>query len=91
MSFAFRLCSTNAQDGRDYSGIMLGALEHNGHYYAVHLSYGKHVILHRVTKGELPMIEAVAGKKVEISCRNDRIGEIREQSQRLERSRGWSR
>jgi hypothetical protein len=48
-------------------------------------------MLHRITKDELPVIEAARGKKVEISCRNDRIGEIREESQRLERSRGWNR
>jgi hypothetical protein len=83
--------ATNAQDGRDYSGIMLGVAERDGHYYAVHLSYGEHVILHHVTKDELPMIEAVMSKKVDVSCRNDGIGEIREESQRLERSRGWSR
>jgi hypothetical protein len=70
---------------------MLGALERNGHYYAIHLGYDGHVILHSITKDDLPAIEAVRGKKVEITCRNDRIGEIREESQRLERNRGWSR
>jgi hypothetical protein len=49
------------------------------------------VILHSITKDELPAVKAVTGKKVEISCRNDRIGEIREESQRLERSRGRGR
>jgi hypothetical protein len=83
--------TTNAQEGRNYSGVMLGALERGGHYYAVHLSYDGHVILHRMTKDDLPAIEAVTGKKVEITRRNDRIGEIREESQRQEHSRGWSR
>jgi hypothetical protein len=83
--------ATNAQDGRNYSGIMLGVAERDGHYYAVHLSYGEHVILHRVTKDELPVIESVVGKKVEVSCRNNGIGEIREEPQRRGHSRGWSR
>jgi hypothetical protein len=83
--------TTNAQEGRSYSGIMLGTAKRGGHYYAVHLSYDGHVILHSITKDEIPMIEAVKGKKVEISCRNDRIGEIREESRERERSRSWSR
>jgi hypothetical protein len=66
-------------------------LERGGHYYAVHLSYDGHVILHDITKDDVPAIEAIKGKKVEISCENGEIGEIREESQRLERSGGWSR
>jgi hypothetical protein len=38
------------------------------------------VILHDITKDDVPVIEAIKGKKVEISCRDDRIGEIREES-----------
>jgi hypothetical protein len=83
--------TTNAQDGRNYSGLMLGVAERDGHYYAVHLNYGDHVILHNITKDDIPAIEAIKGKKVEISCENGEIGEIREESQRLERSRDWSR
>jgi hypothetical protein len=83
--------TTNAQDGRSYSGIMLGALERGGHYCAVYPSYDEHVVLHRITEDELPVIGAVMGKKIEITCRNDGIGEIREESQRLERSGGWNR
>jgi hypothetical protein len=50
-----------------------------------------HICVNRIDPETYKAIEAVTGKKVEISCRNDRIGEIREESQRLERSRGWSR
>jgi hypothetical protein len=83
--------TTNAQEGRSYSGIMLGALERGGHYYAIHLSYDGHVILHSITKGDIPMVEAARGKKVEISCRDGMIGEILAESLRQEHRRGWSR
>jgi hypothetical protein len=82
---------TSAQDGRNYSGLMLGVTETNGHYYAVHYIGDGHVILHSTDKEELSSISAVTGKKVEISCRNYKIGEIREESRWLEHSRGWSR
>jgi hypothetical protein len=83
--------TTNAQEGRNYSGLLLGTAERDGHYYAVHLNYGDHVILHDITKDEVPTIEAIKGKKVEISCHDGMIGEIFEEYQRPERSRGWSR
>jgi hypothetical protein len=82
---------TSAQDGRNYSGLMLGVAKTNDNYYAVHYIGGGHVILHSADKEELPSISIVTGKKVEISCRNYKIGEIHEESYRLGRSRGWSR
>jgi hypothetical protein len=82
---------TSAQDGRNYSGLMLGVTETNGHYYAVHYIGGGHVILHSADKEELSSISIVTGKEVEISCKNYKIGEIHEESHQLERHRGWSR
>jgi hypothetical protein len=82
---------TNAQDGRGYSGLMLGVAAHNGHYYAAHYLGDGHVILHSVSKEELPQISAVAGERVEISCRGGRIGEMSEEPKRPERGRRRSR
>jgi hypothetical protein len=39
---------TNAQDGRNYSGLMIGAAERNGHHYAAQVMYDGHVILHDI-------------------------------------------
>jgi hypothetical protein len=70
---------------------MLGSAERDGYYYAVQYIGDGHVILHSVHKEELLSLSTITGKNVEISCRNNRIGEIGEESHRLERSRGWSR
>jgi hypothetical protein len=82
---------TNAQEGRNYSGLVLGTVERDGRHYAAQTIYDGHVILHRVEQDALPQIAAVAGKKVEIKCVDGRIGAIAEESERRERSRGWSR
>jgi hypothetical protein len=49
------------------------------------------VRLHSITKDNIPMVEAAKGKRVEITCRNDRIGEIHKESQRQECNRGRRR
>ncbi|MDR0651673.1 MAG: relaxase/mobilization nuclease domain-containing protein [Synergistaceae bacterium] len=85
------LIITNAQDGQTYSGIIIGTAEKNGHCYAAQMGYDGHVFLHDIEKDDLPEIVAVTGKKVQISCRNSRIGEINEESLQVGRSRGRSR
>jgi hypothetical protein len=82
---------TNAQDGRNYSGLIMGTVENNGHCYAAQMIGDNHVILHDVEKGDLPQIASIVGKKVEIKNLDGRIGAIAEESERRERSRGWSR
>jgi hypothetical protein len=82
---------TNAQDGRNYSGLILGTAEHNGHHYAAQLIGDSHVILHHVEKGDLPQIASIVGKNVEIKCLDGRIGAIEEEHEQHERHRGWSR
>jgi hypothetical protein len=82
---------TNAQDGRNYSGLILGTAEHNGHHYAAQLIGDSHVILHHVEKGGLPQIASIVGRKVEIKCLDGRIGAIVEESEKHERNRGWRR
>jgi hypothetical protein len=85
------LIVTNAQDGRNYSGLILGTAEHNGHHYAAQMMSDGHVILHHAEKGDLPRIASIAGKKAEIKCLDWRIGAIAEEQERRERNRGWSR
>ncbi|MDR1581441.1 MAG: hypothetical protein LBS35_13880, partial [Synergistaceae bacterium] len=82
---------TNAQDGRNYSGLMLGAVERNGHYYAAQIGYDGHVFLHDIKKDDLLAIAAWAGKKADIVSSEGRIGTIAEECKRRERNRGWSR
>jgi hypothetical protein len=82
---------TNAQDGRNYSGLIMGTVENNGHCYAAQMIGDNHVILHDVEKCDLPQIASIVGKKVEIKSIDGRIGAIAEEAERHERSRGWSR
>jgi hypothetical protein len=85
------LIVTNAQEGRTYSGLILGTVEHNAHHYAVQIMSDDHVILHGVEKEDSPKIASIVGKKVEIKCLDGRIGAIAEERGVRERSRGWSR
>jgi hypothetical protein len=82
---------TNAQDGRNYSGLILGTAEHNGYHYAAQLIGDSHVILHNVEKSDLPKMVSIVGKNVEIKCIDGRIGAIAEELERPEGSRWWSR
>jgi hypothetical protein len=82
---------TNAQDGRNYSGLVLGIAEHNGHHYAAQLIGDSHVILHDIEKSDLQQIAAIVGRNIEIKCLDGRIGTIAEERERLTRNRGWGR
>ncbi|MDR1510432.1 MAG: relaxase/mobilization nuclease domain-containing protein [Synergistaceae bacterium] len=82
---------TNAQDGRSYSGLVLGTAERDGSHYAAQMIGDSHVILHHVEKDDLPQVAAIVGKNVEIKCLDRRIGTIVEEREWRERSRGWSR
>jgi hypothetical protein len=82
---------TDAQDGRTFSGLIMGAAERDGRRYAVQMIGGYHVILHYVEKGDLPQIASIVGKRVEIKCLGRRIRAIEEVPERHERSRGRGR
>jgi hypothetical protein len=82
---------TDAQDRRTYNGRVIGTAERDGSHYAVQVISKNRVILHHVEKDGLSHITAIVGKKVEIKCVDWRIGAIMEESERHERSRGWSR
>jgi hypothetical protein len=82
---------TNAQDGRNYSGLVMGTVESNAHCYAVQMIGDNRVILHRVEKDNLPQITSIIGRNVDIKCLDGRIGAITQEPKRHERSRGWGR
>jgi hypothetical protein len=82
---------TSARDGRSYGGLLLGLVENNGISYAAQSIGDGHVILHYATQDQLPRISALVGKNVEISFREDRIGEITEEILLQERNRRRSR
>jgi hypothetical protein len=82
---------TSAQDGRNYGGLLLGTVERDGHYYAVQDIGDDHVILHGAEKDDLPDIQAMTGKKVEIRNDGGRVSSIAEEIEHRERNRGWSR
>jgi hypothetical protein len=82
---------TTAQDGRTYSGRVIGTAERNGHHYTVRVIGENRVILHDIEKGDLPRIALIVSKKVEIKCVDGRMGAIAEESGRHEMSRGWSK
>jgi hypothetical protein len=82
---------TNAQDGRHYSGLIIGVVERNEHHYAAQIMYDGHVILHNIKKSDLPQIAATVGKNVESRYVDGCIEAIAEEQERRERNRGWSR
>jgi hypothetical protein len=85
---------TNAFDGRNYSGTLLGVLEKNGHFYAAQNIGDYHIILHGANPSDLPALKTLIGQKVEITNDNGRVQNIvdsRNRHERLERNRGWSR
>jgi hypothetical protein len=82
---------TDALDGRTYGGCVIGTAERGGHHYAVQVIGENRMILHHVEQDDLPQIESIVGKNVEIKCTGWSIGSIAEEPERHERSRGWSR
>jgi hypothetical protein len=85
---------TNATDGKEYSGPLLGILEKNGYFYAAQHLGENHIILHDADRNDLPALKVLVGQEVEITSGNGSILNIldsRSLSKRLERNRGWSR
>jgi hypothetical protein len=82
---------TYAQDGRSYSGLMLGVIENNGRHYAAQIMFDEHVILHDVKKDDLPEIMKFTGTKVEIQNDNGRVSSIAGEIEHRERNRGRGR
>jgi hypothetical protein len=85
---------TSARDAKEYSGVLLGVLEKDGHFYAIQHIGDNHVILHNADTSDLPVLKTLTGQKVEITSYDGRIQNIldsRDRSERLERNRGWSR
>jgi hypothetical protein len=85
---------TNASDGKEYSGPLLGILEKNGHFYAAQNFGDNHIILHDASHYDLPALKALIGQEVEITSDNGCIYDIvdsQSRFERLERNRSWSR
>jgi hypothetical protein len=85
---------TNAFDGRNYSGVLLGVLEKNGHFYAAQNIGDNHIILHHADPSDLPALKSLIGKKVDITNDNGHIQGIIDSRSRVEtreRNRGWGR
>jgi hypothetical protein len=85
---------TNAFDGRNYSGALIGVLEKNGHFYAAQNIGDNHIILHGADPSNIPVLKALVGQDVEITSGNGRIKGIVNSRSRFERlacTRGWSR
>jgi hypothetical protein len=79
---------TNAFDKRAYGGLLLGAVERNGHHYAAQSIGGGHVILHDIEADDLTKIRLLSGKKVEIRNVDGHIETIAEEQECRVRSRG---
>ena len=85
---------TNASDGKEYSGMLLGVLEKNGYFYAAQYLGDNHIVLHDADPNDLPALNALIGQEVEIMSDNGQIQNIvgsRSRSEQLKRNRGWSR
>jgi hypothetical protein len=85
---------TNASEGKEYSGPLLGILEKNGYFYAAQHFGDNHIILHDADPSDLPALKALIGQDVEIISDNGciyNIADSQSRSERLERNRSWSR
>jgi hypothetical protein len=85
---------TNACDGKEYSGLLLGILEKNGYFYAAQHLGDNHIILHDASNDDLPELKSLIGQEVEITSDDGRIHDIVDFQRRPERpgrNRGWLR
>jgi hypothetical protein len=82
---------TNAQEGKKYSGVLVGVVGQNDRYVAVQAFHGGHVIMHDISKDDVQRVESLAGLSVELSGEGDNFRIEIESRERNERNRGWSR
>jgi hypothetical protein len=85
---------TNAFDGRNYGGLLLGVLEKNGHFYAAQNIGDNHIILHNADPNDLLALKALIGQDVKLTSNNDRIKnvtDLRHLSEIRGKNRGWNR
>ena len=87
---------TDAKDEKEYSGLLLGIIEKEGHFYAAQSLLGEHIILHEVSKDDLPALKALIGQEVSMSSGDGHVQNTLDthrqfERERLEKSRGWSR
>jgi hypothetical protein len=82
---------TDAQEGRKYSGLLVGIIEQDERYVAVQVLHGGHVIIHDISKDDVQKVERLVGLSVELSSESDNFRIEAEPNRRNERSKGWSR
>ena len=80
---------TGAQDGKTYSGSIIGVVSHDGYTHALQKISESQVIQHSVTNVERTQVEQIVGHDVTITCPNWGIGRIEDSaSLRNQRSVG---
>jgi hypothetical protein len=87
---------TSAGEGKEYSGLLLGVIEKEGRFYAAQCLLGEHIFLHQVSKDDLHTLHTLTGQDVYMTSGGGRIQSIvesqsRDERERLEKVRGWSR
>jgi hypothetical protein len=82
---------TDDQEGKKYSGVLIGVVEQNDRYVAVQALHGGHVIIHDINKNDVDRVESLAGSHVELSGEDDSFRIEVESRERNERNRGWGR
>jgi hypothetical protein len=85
---------TSAREGKEYSGLLLGVLEKEGHFCAAQWIGDNHVTLHDAGQSDLPVLKSLIGQDVAITSNDGRIQGIVDSRSRIEtreRNRGWRR
>ena len=66
----------DAQDGRKYSGPIIGVVTHGGRTHALQKISENHIIQHSANDEERGQLEQVVGRDVTITCRDWRIAQV---------------
>ncbi len=83
---------TDAQDGRTYSGIIIGVVSSGEHVHTLQMISENHVIQHSVDGEEREQMERIIGRDVTITYRGGRIARVEDSmSLRNQRSVGRGR
>ena len=87
-----RIIMTDAMEGKEYSGTILGVASHAGRALAVQTIDENRVIMHSVAKANIPVFEGMTGQNVNIKCGDGHTpAMILTQKPTEEQRRGWRR
>ena len=81
--------ATNAFEGKMYRGILLGVIEHENRLYAVQIIDENRLIVHDTKREDIPALEAMVGREVEITRNCDGISDISDSGSWYERLEGY--